>query len=132
MPVLTSVLLGRDPLRETNKQCIADLRVTDPRDDKTRIQDTKGGLFKDSYVWVVMPSQANPAGCPSDQASKTHQVLCQIWSLRYMGRTVPRQHKVSFSMPCFIVVPPTYPLNLLLVPSNHDIKCKHGNSMPPA
>lgn len=28
------------------------LRVTDPRDDKTRIEYEKGGLFTDSYVWV--------------------------------------------------------------------------------
>ena len=30
-----------------------DLRVTDPRDDKTRIEQTKGGLFKDSYCWIL-------------------------------------------------------------------------------
>ena len=28
------------------------MRVTDPRDDKKRIEDTKGGLLKDSYRWV--------------------------------------------------------------------------------
>jgi hypothetical protein len=32
--------------------CLADLRPTDPRDDKTRIQQTKGGLLKDSYCWI--------------------------------------------------------------------------------
>ena len=30
-----------------------DLRATDPRDDKTRIEQTKGGLFKDSYRWIL-------------------------------------------------------------------------------
>ncbi|KAL0933735.1 nwd1 protein [Colletotrichum truncatum] len=35
------------------KKCLADLRVTDPRDDKKRIQDIKGGLLTDSYVWVL-------------------------------------------------------------------------------
>ncbi|EGU79492.1 hypothetical protein FOXB_09997, partial [Fusarium oxysporum f. sp. conglutinans Fo5176] len=34
-------------------RCIADLRLTDPRDDKARIEQTKGGLLKDSYKWVL-------------------------------------------------------------------------------
>ncbi|KAL0929681.1 Vegetative incompatibility protein HET-E-1-like protein 15 [Colletotrichum truncatum] len=38
---------------------LADLRVTDPRHDKQRIEDTKGGLLKDSYVWVL----ENPDFC---------------------------------------------------------------------
>ncbi|EQB56566.1 hypothetical protein CGLO_03423 [Colletotrichum gloeosporioides Cg-14] len=32
---------------------LADLRVTDPRDDKTRIERTKGSLLKDSYRWIL-------------------------------------------------------------------------------
>jgi hypothetical protein len=40
---------------EIHKQerCIQDIRSTDPRDDKKRIEDTKGGLLKDSYRWVL-------------------------------------------------------------------------------
>ncbi|KAL5370668.1 hypothetical protein DPSP01_014726 [Paraphaeosphaeria sporulosa] len=40
---------------EINKleRCIQDLRQTDPRDDKKRIEDTKGGLLADSYRWVL-------------------------------------------------------------------------------
>src|SRR5205809_2763132 len=30
-----------------------DLRATDPRDDKKRIEETKGGLFQDSYRWIL-------------------------------------------------------------------------------
>jgi hypothetical protein len=30
-------------------KCLQDLRFTDPRDDKKRIEDIKGGLLKDSY-----------------------------------------------------------------------------------
>ena len=37
------------PLRE----CLNDLRTTDPRHDKTRIEQTKGGLLADSYRWVL-------------------------------------------------------------------------------
>lgn len=40
---------------EINKleRCIQDLRQTDPRDDKKRIVDTKGGLLEGSYRWVL-------------------------------------------------------------------------------
>ncbi|RKK89120.1 Vegetative incompatibility protein HET-E-1 [Fusarium oxysporum] len=34
-------------------RCITDLQLTDPRDDKTRIERTNGGLFKDSYKWIL-------------------------------------------------------------------------------
>jgi N-terminal domain of NWD NACHT-NTPase/NACHT domain len=36
-----------------DRQCLKDLRLTDPRDDKTRIGQTKGGLLKDSYRWIL-------------------------------------------------------------------------------
>jgi hypothetical protein len=35
------------------EKCTQDLRLTDPRDDKKRIEDTKGGLLKDSYRWIL-------------------------------------------------------------------------------
>jgi hypothetical protein len=34
---------------DKREKCIKDIRLTDPRDDKTRIKDTKGGLLEDSY-----------------------------------------------------------------------------------
>jgi hypothetical protein len=34
-------------------RCVADLRLTDPRDDRARIEQTKGGLLKDSYKWIL-------------------------------------------------------------------------------
>ncbi|RYP05879.1 hypothetical protein DL765_009689 [Monosporascus sp. GIB2] len=33
--------------------CIKHLRLTDPRDDKKRIEETKGGLVEDSYHWIL-------------------------------------------------------------------------------
>ncbi|KAJ5249441.1 hypothetical protein N7524_011757 [Penicillium chrysogenum] len=37
-----------------NQACLRDLRTTDPRDDKHRIEETKGGgLLKDSYCWIL-------------------------------------------------------------------------------
>ena len=40
---------------EINKlnKCLQDLRLTDPRDDKKRIEATKGGLLADSYRWIL-------------------------------------------------------------------------------
>ncbi|KAL6834742.1 NACHT domain-containing protein [Trichoderma camerunense] len=38
----------------TNKhQCLVDLRSTDPRDDKARIEQSKGYLLRGSYQWVL-------------------------------------------------------------------------------
>ena len=42
---------------DRRKRCLQDLRLTDPRDDKKRIQDTKGGLLKDSYLWILQNSE---------------------------------------------------------------------------
>lgn len=36
-----------------SSECLKGLYQTDPRDDKTRIQRTKGNLLKDSYRWVL-------------------------------------------------------------------------------
>jgi hypothetical protein len=36
---------------------LRDLRTTDPRDDKKRIEETKGGLLKDSYRWILENSE---------------------------------------------------------------------------
>ncbi|KAJ5741600.1 hypothetical protein N7533_011009 [Penicillium manginii] len=36
-----------------DQACLRDLRVTDPVDDKERIKNTKGGLLKDSYRWIL-------------------------------------------------------------------------------
>ncbi|KAF2749610.1 HET-domain-containing protein, partial [Sporormia fimetaria CBS 119925] len=38
---------------QSRKDCLRDLRPTDPRIDKKRIQDTKGGLLGGSYRWVL-------------------------------------------------------------------------------
>ncbi|KAK3364027.1 WD40-repeat-containing domain protein [Lasiosphaeria hispida] len=38
---------------EVETRCLADLRSTDPREDKKRIEDSKGGLLRDTYRWVL-------------------------------------------------------------------------------
>lgn len=35
------------------KRCLADLRLADPREEKARIEQTKGGLLRDSYKWIL-------------------------------------------------------------------------------
>jgi hypothetical protein len=40
--------MGEEVLR-----CLQELRTTDPRNDKKRIEDTKGGLLRDSYHWIL-------------------------------------------------------------------------------
>ncbi|KAJ5593561.1 hypothetical protein N7537_010465 [Penicillium hordei] len=36
-----------------NEACLRDLRTTNPHHDKDRIQNTNGGLLKDSYCWIL-------------------------------------------------------------------------------
>lgn len=36
-----------------NEECLKALRVRDPRGDRKRIEDTKGGLFRDSSNWIL-------------------------------------------------------------------------------
>ena len=43
-----SVQVGRE-----DQECIQYLRLTDPRDDKKRIEETRGGLLEDSYHWIL-------------------------------------------------------------------------------
>ncbi|KAF4422212.1 vegetatible incompatibility HET-E-1 [Fusarium acutatum] len=38
---------------EKYNKCLRDLRETDPRDDKSRIEEIKGGLLKDAYRWIL-------------------------------------------------------------------------------
>jgi hypothetical protein len=38
---------------DKREKCMHDLRSSDPRDDKKRIEDIKGGLLNDSYCWIL-------------------------------------------------------------------------------
>jgi hypothetical protein len=40
-----------------DQNCIRQLRLTDPRDDKKRIEETKGGLLEHSYHWILVNSE---------------------------------------------------------------------------
>jgi hypothetical protein len=41
---------------EKGKECVQHLRLTDPRDDKKRIEESKGGLLEGSYRWILKHS----------------------------------------------------------------------------
>lgn len=38
---------------QEDQQCLRDLRITDPRADRSRIETTKGGLLQESYRWIL-------------------------------------------------------------------------------
>ncbi|KAL7911650.1 hypothetical protein GGI35DRAFT_491816 [Trichoderma velutinum] len=38
---------------QEDQQCLRDLRITDPRADRSRIENTKGGLLQESYLWIL-------------------------------------------------------------------------------
>ncbi|RII04530.1 hypothetical protein CUC08_Gglean011202 [Alternaria sp. MG1] len=39
--------------RSADNQCLRDLRVTDPREDRARIEGDKDRLLKDCYAWIL-------------------------------------------------------------------------------
>ncbi|KAH0432493.1 heterokaryon incompatibility protein [Colletotrichum camelliae] len=45
--------LGNNYYNESTEKCVEELYVTDPRHDKIRIQDTKGGLLDECYRWIL-------------------------------------------------------------------------------
>jgi hypothetical protein len=40
-------------MEKEDQECIRNLRLTDPRDDKKRVEETKGGLLEDSSRWIL-------------------------------------------------------------------------------
>ena len=40
-------------LSDDDRDLLCTIRTTDPRDDKRRIEDTKGGLLRNSYHWIL-------------------------------------------------------------------------------
>ncbi|KAL7793793.1 WD40-repeat-containing domain protein [Trichoderma ceciliae] len=44
-------------MEQQDQQCLRDLRITNPRHDRRRIMDAKGGLLWDSYRWVLEDPQ---------------------------------------------------------------------------
>jgi len=53
---------------DKRKKCMQDLCISDPHDDKKRIEDTKGGLLKDSYCWILEKSDFQQWRCAEQSA----------------------------------------------------------------
>ncbi|KAG9247178.1 hypothetical protein BJ878DRAFT_580904 [Calycina marina] len=51
--IVPNWFLPRADIQDDDKACLKDLRVADPGEDKKRIQDTEGGILKDSYTWAL-------------------------------------------------------------------------------
>ncbi|OAP64881.1 hypothetical protein AYL99_00853 [Fonsecaea erecta] len=90
---------------EINAQskCIRDLRVTDPRDDKKRIVDTKGCLLADLYHWILEHSdfqqwrggqQSQMLWIKGDPGKGKTMLLCGI--IDELERSMPKSHLLSY------------------------------------
>ncbi|KAK6523133.1 hypothetical protein TWF694_006028 [Orbilia ellipsospora] len=72
-----SVSVGRDLIigdvsdRDADISCLAALSATDPREDKARIEDSKGGLLVDSYIWILTN--------PDFQRWRDEKDNCLLW-----------------------------------------------------
>ncbi|CAG8325355.1 unnamed protein product [Penicillium salamii] len=54
-----------------NQACLRDLRTTNPHHNKDRIQNTNGGLLKDSYCWILDNEEF--------QQWQNNQSNCLLW-----------------------------------------------------
>jgi hypothetical protein len=88
---------------EKQERCTQDLRSTDPRDDKKRIEDTKGGLLKDSYRWILdnssyqqwlNDSQSRLLWIKGDPGKGKTMLLCGV--IDELQKSMPRTALVSY------------------------------------
>ncbi|KAN0086979.1 hypothetical protein V8E54_000667 [Elaphomyces granulatus] len=56
-PLVVSVTDVPNVMTDEDNRCLADLLLTDPRNEKTRIERTKGGLLSDSFRWILNNSE---------------------------------------------------------------------------
>ncbi|KAK3946786.1 hypothetical protein QBC32DRAFT_329042 [Pseudoneurospora amorphoporcata] len=88
-------------MSEKDQQCLKHLRLTDPRDDKVRIERTKGGLLQDSYRWVLNnadfqqwrdDSQHRLLWIKGDPGKGKTMLLCGIINELDQGNTANARH----------------------------------------
>lgn len=91
-----------DEIRK-REDCLRDLRPTDPRDDKKRIEETKGGLLEGSYGWVLNNSsfqqwynnpQSQLLWVKGDPGKGKTMLLCGI--IDKLEETIPRTASLSY------------------------------------
>jgi hypothetical protein len=85
------------------KHCLRDLRVTDPRADKVRIEETKGGLLLDSYRWILenrdfrqwhSDRQSHLLWIKGDPGKGKTMLLCGI--INELTRSTAETHLLAF------------------------------------
>ena len=85
------------------KQCLRDLRVTDPQADKIRIEETKGGLLLDSYRWILEhrefrqwqnDQQSRLLWIKGDPGKGKTMLLCGI--INELTRSTAESHLLAF------------------------------------
>ncbi|ORY10967.1 HET-D protein [Clohesyomyces aquaticus] len=85
------------------ENCIQHLRLTDPRDDKKRIEGTKGGLLDDSYRWILENSefrqwrndpQSRLLWIKGDPGKGKTMLLCGI--INELSKSIRQTHQLSY------------------------------------
>ncbi|KAF2627343.1 beta transducin-like protein HET-E4s [Macroventuria anomochaeta] len=94
---------SREENLRKQEECLRDLRPTDPRNDKKRIEDTKGGLLEGSYRWVLDNSsfqqwhtdpQSRLLWIKGDPGKGKTMLLCGI--INELHKTVANTASVSY------------------------------------
>jgi hypothetical protein len=85
------------------EKCLQDLHITDPRDDKKRIEDTKGGLLEDSYRWILEHSdfqqwrndqESRLLWIKGDPGKGKTMLLCGI--VNELGKSIPKTDSLPY------------------------------------
>ncbi|KAH8668676.1 beta transducin-like protein HET-E2C*4 [Xylariales sp. PMI_506] len=88
---------------DTNKRYLRDLHITDPRDDKKRIEKNKGGLLRDSYRWILdnvdfrqwrIPSDSRLLWIKGDPGKGKTMLVCGI--INELKKSIPKNHMLSY------------------------------------
>ncbi|KAF2195100.1 hypothetical protein K469DRAFT_615361 [Zopfia rhizophila CBS 207.26] len=85
------------------QKCVRDLHLTNPRDDKKRIEDTKGGLLEGSYHWILENSdfqkwrdaqQSRLLWIKGDPGKGKTMLLCGV--INELKRSIPKSDLLSY------------------------------------
>ncbi|OCK89247.1 HET-domain-containing protein [Cenococcum geophilum 1.58] len=88
---------------DKREKCVQELHLTDPRDDKKRIEDTKDGLLKDSYRWILENSdfqqwrdnqQSRLLWIKGDPGKGKTMLLCGI--INELKKSTAKTHLLSY------------------------------------
>ncbi|KAF1965715.1 HET-R [Bimuria novae-zelandiae CBS 107.79] len=100
---LSNVVHQQQALNREYQEFIQHLRLTDPRDDKKRIEETKGGLLEDSYRWIIENSdfqrwrdnkQSRLLWIKGDPGKGKTMLLCGI--INELSKSMPKTDQLSY------------------------------------